>query len=296
VKYSFGRRHNKGAAGLCRFGAPWRLVEKTGFTEDGVLRMRRTHPTVNRWNKAIAVGLRHNHDISFIATQTKAKAIVYYVTNYATKLEDPLWKRAAAASAIFNERQAANERAGTGASSDEGAEANNTRRFMVRVANRVFTERPLSQVEVIANLLGYSTEFSGAKAWTFLNVSMLYWHIFQEWGHLRDSCGSGDADEDTDGAVIVEEAGRRLSYLEAYGHRGTRLRWLCLYDYMSLVVLRRRPPKRVAWGEIPFEASSPFAGEWVQVLRRPGQRAVVCIDGFLSVDFNEKMEGSSVSR
>ncbi|KID83958.1 arrestin domain-containing protein [Metarhizium guizhouense ARSEF 977] len=296
VKYSFGRRRNKAPTGLCRFGAPWKIVEKTGFMEDGVLRIRRTHPTVNRWNKAIAVGLRHNHDISFIATQTKAKAIVYYVTNYATKLEDPLWKRAAAASAIFSERNLSNESAGTGVSSDEGAEANNTRRFMVRVANRVFTERPLSQVEVIANLLGYSTEFSGAKAWTFLNVSMLYRHIVRVWSHLQDSCGSGAADEDADGAVIVEEAGRRLSYIEAYSHRGACLRQLCLYDYMSLVIVRRRPPKRAAWGEIPFQAGSPFAREWIQVLRRPGQRAVVCIDGFLSVDFNEKIEGSRVSR
>lgn len=154
VKYSFGRRRSKGAEGLCRFGAPWRLVEKAGFREDGVIRIRRTHPTVNRWNKAIAVGLRHNHDISFIATQTKAKAIVYYVTNYATKLEDPLWKWAAAASVIFNERQPANERAGTGASSDEGAEANDTRRFMVRVANRVFTERPLWGVRWYFNFIG----------------------------------------------------------------------------------------------------------------------------------------------
>lgn len=296
VKYSFGRRRNKAPTGLCRFGAPWKIVEKTGFMEDGVLRIRRTHPTVNRWNKAIAVGLRHNHDISFIATQTKAKAIVYYVTNYATKLEDPLWKRAAAASAIFSERNPSNESAGTGAPPDEGAEANNTRRFMVRVANRVFTERPLSQVEVIANLLGYSTEFSGAKAWTFLNVSMLYRHIVQVWSHLQDSCGSGAAEEDADGAVIVEEAGRRLSYIEAYSHRGACLRQLCLYDYMSLVIVRRRPPKRAAWGEIPFQAGSPFAREWIQVLRRPGQRAVVCIDGFLSVDFNEKIEGSRVSR
>jgi len=42
------------------------LSEKTTFTEEGVLRIRHSHSMVNRWNKAIAVGLRHNHDISFI--------------------------------------------------------------------------------------------------------------------------------------------------------------------------------------------------------------------------------------
>ncbi|KAI8649820.1 Helitron-like-N domain-containing protein [Fusarium keratoplasticum] len=92
VKYSLGKKRRKG--NLCRFKAPWRLVDKTAFTPDGVLQIRRTHPMVNRWNKAIAVGLRHNHDISFIATQRKTMALVYYVTNYATKVEDPTWKRA----------------------------------------------------------------------------------------------------------------------------------------------------------------------------------------------------------
>jgi hypothetical protein len=94
VKYSIMGRGRK--SDLCRFKAPWRLVEKTKFTEDGVLQIRRNHSMVNRWNKAMAVGLRHNHDISFIVTQCKSMAIVYYVTNYATKIEDPMWKRVAA--------------------------------------------------------------------------------------------------------------------------------------------------------------------------------------------------------
>lgn len=295
VKYSFGRHRNK-RAGLCRFGAPWKIVDKTSFADDGVLRIKRNHPTVNRWNKAIAIGLRHNHDISFIATQSKAKAILYYVTNYATKLEDPVWKRAAAASAIFNETHCGDGSAALGASSNEGSEGNKTRQFMLRVANRVFTERPLSQVEVIANLLGYATEFTGAIAWTFLNVSLLYWQIAQRWRHLQDSCGSEAADESADEAVIVEEAGRRLSYVDAYSFRGNHLRRLCLYDYMSLVIVRRRPPKKAVWGEIPFENGSPYANDWVQVLRRPGQHAVVCLDGFLSMDFKETTEYSGVSR
>ncbi|KAF2175352.1 hypothetical protein K469DRAFT_702370 [Zopfia rhizophila CBS 207.26] len=88
VKYSIGKLARNRE--LCRFKAPWRLVERTSFREDGVLQIRRRHGMVNRWNKAIAVGLRHNHDISFIGTQCKTMAIVFYVTNYATKVEDPV--------------------------------------------------------------------------------------------------------------------------------------------------------------------------------------------------------------
>lgn len=95
VKYSIKGQTGKNRD-LCRFKAPWNLVEKTAFTDGGVLQIRRTYSMVNRWNKAIAVGLRHNHDISFIATQCKTMALVFYLTNYATKVEDPMWKRIAA--------------------------------------------------------------------------------------------------------------------------------------------------------------------------------------------------------
>ncbi len=88
VKYSINGERKKHAP--CRFGAPWKPVEKTSLTESGVLQIRRRHSLVNRWNKAMAVGLQHNHDISFIATKCKALALVFYLTNYATKVEDPV--------------------------------------------------------------------------------------------------------------------------------------------------------------------------------------------------------------
>ena len=56
-----------------------RLVEKTRFTEDGALQIESHHNMVNRWNKTMAVGLRHNHDITFIGTQSKTIAIVLCV-------------------------------------------------------------------------------------------------------------------------------------------------------------------------------------------------------------------------
>jgi hypothetical protein len=145
VKYSI--RRPRGNRDLCRFKAPWRLVEKTVFAEDGVLQIRRGHSMVNRWNKAIAVGLRHNHDISFIATQCKTMAIVFYVTNYATKVEDPVWKRVAAAAEVFpvlKEPSTGTEANAVHGSGEDDRRQNRTRQFLMRVANRVFTERALS--------------------------------------------------------------------------------------------------------------------------------------------------------
>ncbi|KAM4064210.1 PIF1-like helicase [Hirsutella rhossiliensis] len=169
--------------------APWRLVERTALTADGVLEIRRTHSMVNRWNRAMAVGLRHNHDISFIATQRKTMALIYYITNYTTKVEDPVWKRVAAAAEFLPVLEPTGEGNRSGADRDAGREGgaegvataadpvggNKTRTFLLKAANRVFTERPLSQVE-------------------------LYWAVFRRWRHLRRASGAeatGDAPDET---------------------------------------------------------------------------------------------------
>ncbi|KAH6874269.1 hypothetical protein B0T10DRAFT_552895 [Thelonectria olida] len=87
-----------------------------------------------------------------------------------------------------------------------------------------------------------------------------------------------------------EQAGQRISYFEAYPYRGEILRDLCLYDYMSLVTLKRRAnagASAAAWGEIPFRDGAPFSDKWIQGLRPPGKHAVVCLDGYLSMDFSQ---------
>lgn len=290
VKYSISKPV-KGRE-LCRFKAPWTLVEKTAFTEDGVLKIRRGHDMVNRWNKAMAVGLRHNHDISFIVTQSKAMALVFYVTNYATKLEDPVWKRVAAAAEVFGKPRVLQsvDRGGiAGQGMDGEGPENKTRQFLMRVANRIFTERALSQVEVVAHLLGYSMEFTHSDAWTFLNVSTLYWHIFRRWAHLRGESG-GDEEEGTEETVLLEESGQRVSLVQGYPHRGEILRQLSIYDYMSIITLKRRRSDAAVRSEVRFDSAWSLSEQWVQVLRRPGKEAVVCLDGYLSMDFAEDDE------
>jgi hypothetical protein len=316
VKYSI--RRQRGGCDLCRFKAPWRLVEETAFAEDGVLQIRRGHSMVNRWNKAMAVGLRHNHDISFIATQCKTMAIVFYVTNYATKVEDPVWKRVAAAADVFHilneprmgDQTSAAHGSGNGGSRQNGpgmgnqtstvygsgeddSRQNRTRQFLMRVANRIFTERALSQVEVVSHLRGYPTEFANNDAWTFLNVSSLYWHIFRRWPHLQQQSAGGTEsadDEHGDEAVLLEEAGQKVSFVQAYPHRGRLLQGLSLYDYMSLVKLKRKGKGVAARGEVQFDSAWPLSQMWVQVLRKPGKHAVVCLDGYLSMNFHEEEE------
>ncbi|KAM4064146.1 PIF1-like helicase [Hirsutella rhossiliensis] len=146
---------------------------------------------VNRWNKAIAVGLRHNHDISFIATQRKTMALMYYVTNYATKVEDPVWKRVAAAADLL----AASTGDGTAnGGQDDGGGA----------------------VEVVAHLLGYPAEFTNSSAWAYLNTSLLYWEVFRRWPYLRRASGAAAIDDTLDESVLRRPGKHATVCLDGY--------------------------------------------------------------------------------
>ncbi|XP_044720114.1 PIF1-like helicase domain-containing protein [Hirsutella rhossiliensis] len=146
---------------------------------------------VNRWNKAIAVGLRHNHDISFIATQRKTMALMYYVTNYATKVEDPVWKRVAAAADLL----AASTGDGTAnGGQDDGGGA----------------------VEVVAHLLGYPAEFTNSSAWAYLNTSLLYWEVFRRWPYLRRASGAAAIDDTLDESVLRRPGKHASVCLDGY--------------------------------------------------------------------------------
>lgn len=286
VKYALGRQDRK--HNPCRFGAPWNLVERTCFTEEG-LRIRRSHGLVNRWNKAMAVGLRHNHDISFIVTKCKGLALIYYVTNYATKVEDPVWKRAVAAKEV---RRLVGNGKGDQLNNNQsrggrGDLENQTRQFLVRVANRIFTERALSQVEVVAHLQGYDTEFTSINTWTYLNTCSLYWHIFRRWGLLRRAADGDDADAPVGERVILGEAGQRISLLQAYPHRGQLLENLALCDYMTVVKLKRKV-SRITAREVELDSAWPLSQSWIQELRSPNRQAAICFDGYLGMDFAEE--------
>jgi hypothetical protein len=145
----------------------------------------------------------------------------------------------------------------------------------------------LSQVEVLAHFQGYETELTNSTAWTFLNVCTLYWHIFRRWPLLRRAAGEGELDESIGETVLLGKAGQRISLLQAYPYRGQRLEGLALYDYMSVVKLKRKGGC-VRSGEVELDRAWPLSASWIQTLRHPNQLAAVCLDGYLGMDFTEE--------
>jgi hypothetical protein len=296
LKYSLKEIVEQGAGPqkrtACRFKAPWKIVDETRFTEEGLLQIRRNHPLVNRYNKSLAVGLRHNHDVSMILTKTKGLAMVYYITNYATKLDTPMWKRVALAAEVARQLREADGpscRAPDPALRDDRQQAvlNESRQFLMRAANRIFSERQLSAVEVCYHLLGYHTDFTNVPHWSFLNLTALYWTIFRLWAHLRHQAGELTDAEHPPETIPLRQGGRALLYLDAYAYRGHILRDLCLYDYMSMIHLVRRKGHSEDESHICLDGPDCDCDGWMQKLRRPDQYAVPIFQGYISDDHED---------
>ncbi|KJZ70496.1 hypothetical protein HIM_10125 [Hirsutella minnesotensis 3608] len=249
-----------------RFKAPWKIVEESGFTEDGLLRIRRNHPLVNRYNKAMAVGLRHNHDVSMILTKTKGLAMVFYITNYATKLDTPMWKRLVFAADVLRQlRESAALRGANPAEQDAQREA------------------VVNESQVCYFLLGYQTDFTNVPHWSYINLTALYWTIFRRWTHLRRQASTQTDAEEPSETVHFRESGRTLLYLDAYAYRGPVLRDVCFYDYMSMITLERRRGQDEDEARIALEGP-PECDGWIQKLCQPPEYAVPIFQGFISDD------------
>jgi hypothetical protein len=271
-------------------------VDTTGLSEDNLLTIRRNHPLVNRYNKAIAVGLRYNHDISMILTRTKGLAMVFYITNYATKLDTPMWRRIAHTADVLRQLH---EDTPPGrdilVSAEQGAQRpavlNQSRQFLMRVVNCIFSERQLSAVEVCYYMLSYHTDFTNIPHWSFLNLTALYWAIFRRWKYLRSQAGVETEAEEPPESVQLREGGRTLLCLDAYAYRGRVLTDICLYDYMSMVSLVRSRGRDEDENHIslaPLDGPSVACHGWLQKLRRPHEYAVPIFQGFISDDHHDE--------
>ncbi|KJZ68252.1 hypothetical protein HIM_12356 [Hirsutella minnesotensis 3608] len=256
LKYSLKEIVGQGAdpqkRTACRFKAPWKIVDETGFTEDGLLQVRRNHPLVNRYSRSLAVGLRHNHDVSMILTKTKGLAM----------------KRIALAAEVARQLREADGprcRAPDPALRDDRQQAvlNESRQFLMRAANRIFSERQLSAVERSTG------------------------QIFRPWAHLRQKAGELIDAEHPPETIPLRQGGQALLYLDAYAYRGHILRDLCLYEYMSMVHLVRRKGRSEDESHVCLDGPDSDYDGWIQKLRRPDQYAVPIFQGYISDDHED---------
>lgn len=84
----------------CCFGMPCDLVNASKVDEHGIIHLLRNHAWVTLWNPSITSCIRSNYDISWIPTISKSLALLYYITNYATKDDVSPWQMVAKAALL----------------------------------------------------------------------------------------------------------------------------------------------------------------------------------------------------
>jgi hypothetical protein len=164
-----------------------------------------------------------------------------------------------------------------------------TRTFLLRVANRIHTSRELSQPEVIGHLLGFETDFTNVTDWTWIHLNSLYWACARQWPSLRAALTTLGQEPHSDN-VYFQTSGFKLSYLEAYKHRGSILAHLCFYDYVSFVALKKERRHRRGPTSVPFPPTVTVCKGWIQCLRTPNRTAVPVFHGRLTDEFDEQDE------
>jgi hypothetical protein len=122
-----------------------------------------------------------------------------------------------------------------------------------------------------------------------VHLNALYWAIARQWPGLREALSTLGQEPQPDN-VYFQENGFKLSHIEAYKNRGPIFEDLCLYDYMSFVVLKRECSRSRGTTPIPFPPEAITCRGWMQCLRAPGKTAVPVFDGSLTDKFDEQDE------
>jgi len=212
VKYSIKEKGSKHDRPLCRFRCPWPLRDSTSVSNLGDLTLKRSHGYINRWSKAMAVGLRHNHDVTPLNNSKQSLSMIYYVTNYATKLQTPMWRRLAVAKEV---QQGIGPDGGNPRQADDPT-TNRTRQFFMRWANKLFSDREISAVEACYYILGHQTDFTPIRRWVNVYVSSLYRYLEKRMSSHRLRNEESAEDE----MITLTPEGPYINRHQAYLERG----------------------------------------------------------------------------
>jgi hypothetical protein len=272
---------------ICRFGCPWPLVKETVITEEGVLRLCRNHVRIVRYSPMLMAALQHNIDFAFIPGKVRTLATIYYITNYATKVETPAYTRLA----WLAQKAKKEEDAGRypGGSNELNPDF---RKFMAKAADYISGSRTIFGVEVAARLLRQPTFYSNVNGWVNLNVYIMILRLAGEWPWLRNYLECNDSTY-RPYKPSQPKKGRTPFHLDVYPVRGRALQNVCLYEYASFVQLfckpRHLPCEKAE--EFPLDVSEELYYEkFYQGLS--SSYAVPVIDGFiqtrLSKDKNDR--------
>ncbi|KAJ5343447.1 uncharacterized protein N7506_003271 [Penicillium brevicompactum] len=242
----------------CRFGMPREILPSSKIDDLGVIHLARNHPWINPWNPSIASCLRSNHDISWIPTVSKSLALVYYITNYATKDDVSPWQMIAKGALL----KQAIEKAKTAVpptATDLRLRERDMDNFALRCFNSLAHDREVSGVQVASTLLHLPSYYTVNPRFVRVNL----WWLRHYVRDLRRQTGT-----DPDSSAGIADEPCTFQTGDAV-------------PYCMLVQIRKK--QRIRSDHFDFDPSHPKGSACVQhVARAQSQIATVTFNGQLT--------------
>ena len=231
-RYIFTCQKYKSNEQSCQFGTPWKLIEKSHRDESSNINLQRNNPYMNKWNPVMVSILQCNYDIKFISEESSFLGLVYYITDYMTKISKPLYHTFSIIAGLTPLRWSDVYEQLV----DEEEESKRSRYFFVWVFNKMSIAREISEPE-IGNVLISQSEFYTNVKFTTMSYNSLYAEMMEIFSHL----GTDILDQDRYHSMTVSILDNKIAtdWFTDYKYHGFILENVCLYDYNSIVY--RRP-------------------------------------------------------
>ena len=119
--------------------------------------MRRSDPWINNFNEYLITACRSNMDIKFIWTGNDAKALVYYITDYVTKMSLSFHDTFSLVQESITSLQNPNNQV------DKENVIEKSRKLVLRCHNTLASQQELSGVQVASYLMDWNDHYTTHK-------------------------------------------------------------------------------------------------------------------------------------
>ncbi|CAF5068049.1 unnamed protein product, partial [Rotaria magnacalcarata] len=149
---------NRGDKKSCRMRMPRKLISVSTIDPDtGHISMRRSDPWINNFNEYLITACRSNMDIKFIWSGSDAKALVYYITDYVTKMSLSFHDTfALVQKSITSLKTSSNQ-------TDTESAIEKSRKLVLRRYNTLASQQELSGVQVASYLMNWNDHYTTHK-------------------------------------------------------------------------------------------------------------------------------------
>ena len=253
----------------CRFNFPRDLLSATYINpETREVVPKRTNAWLNPYNKAVSYVFRCNHDLKYIPSSQDSKALIYYLTEYATKSELSSHELLALLAAAYTDFDVMKQ-------SLRSEDLH--KRLLVRCINKIGSVREQPHQVVVSDLLGLPAFYTNFQFKSLNWISVLK-YLEGEGDELNVTRNSTcDDAEHSEMKGSVKLTNLRLNYM----FRGRGLGHVSLYYYCALFYTEKINHNKNYSTQTTFffDNNHPCYQTHVQRLRTAGHLMVPCLIG-----------------